>query len=321
MINFAIYEFDSNLYDLYPTLPSRFTYTNSDEIGSNGIVTRTLSCEDSELTKLTYIIFGSDTITDREKSLLKVTYLNTSNVTSMNSMFRGCDNLTSLDLSNFNTSKVTNMASMFNGCSNLTSLNVSNFNTSLVTNTSYMFGGCSSLTSLDLSNFDTSLVTNMNYMFSGCNSLTSLDLSGFNTSLVTSMTYMFHGCNSLTSLDLSNFDTSKVTNTSYMFNGCSNLTTIFTLNASVDTINKLILNLTTRSENSNGSLYVSDTIDISSVDVSAANAKYWKIVVVTETVDSNEIKKIYHQNTAVANVKYGPSTNVKHVYMFRLSDK
>lgn len=75
MINFAIYEFDSNLYDLYPILPDGFTYTHSDEIGSNGIVTRTLSCEDSELVKLTSIRFGtSGSVIDREKSLMKLSY-------------------------------------------------------------------------------------------------------------------------------------------------------------------------------------------------------------------------------------------------------
>ena len=40
------------------------------------------------------------------------------------------------------------MSSMFNGCSNLTTLDLSNFNTSSVTNMSYMFYRCSSLTSI-----------------------------------------------------------------------------------------------------------------------------------------------------------------------------
>ena len=322
MINFAIYEFDSNLYDLYPTLPDGFTYTHSDEIDSNGIVTRTLSCEDSELVKLTSIIFGiTGTVTNREKSLLRVTYVNTSNVTNMMCMFRGCSCLTSLDVSNFDTSLVTNMSYMFYGCNNLTSLDLSNFNTSQVTDMYATFKGCKSLTSLNLSSFNTSKVNTMSFMISECNSLTSLDLSNFDTSQLTDMSFMFNGCNNLISLDLSSFDTSKVTTMIHMFNGCSQLKSLYMAGTSEDTINKIISTVITRSEGSNGNLYVSDTIDISSVDVSTANTKYWTIVVVTETVDSNEIKKIYHQNTAVANVKYGPSTNVKHVYMFRLSDK
>ena len=93
---------------------------------------------------------------------------NTSNVTSMNSIFSICSGLTSLDLSGFDTSNVTNMESMFNECISLTSLDVSGFDTSKVTNMQNMFSSCSKLTSLDLSGFDTSKVTNMQNMFKYC---------------------------------------------------------------------------------------------------------------------------------------------------------
>ena len=71
-------------------------------------------------------------------------------------MFRGCSNVTEIDLSNFDTSKVTNMGYMFAYCSQLTSLDLSNFITSNVTNMGCMFDGCSQLSFLDLSNFETS---------------------------------------------------------------------------------------------------------------------------------------------------------------------
>ena len=67
------------------------------------------------------------------KTITGIEHLNTSNVTNMDQMFRGCESLTSLDVSNFNTAKVTNMRLMFNYCFGLTSLDVSNFNTSNVT--------------------------------------------------------------------------------------------------------------------------------------------------------------------------------------------
>lgn len=226
MINFAIYEFDSNLYDFYPTMPEDFTYTHSDEVGSDGIVTRTLSCEDSELTKLTSIIFGASGNADRGKSLLNVTYVDTTNITDMSNMFRGCIGLTSLELSNFNTAKVTNMGSMFNSCAKLTSLDLSSFNTAEVINMDNMFNGCAALTSLDLSNFNTSKVITMLTMFYGCSQLTSLDLSSFNTINVTNMNGMFYGCSKLTSLDLSNFNTAKVPSMTSMFQNCSKLTSL-----------------------------------------------------------------------------------------------
>jgi len=51
-------------------------------------------------------------------------------VTSMNEMFRGCTNLTSVDVSGFNTGNVTYMEYMFSGCTNLTNLDLSNFDLS-----------------------------------------------------------------------------------------------------------------------------------------------------------------------------------------------
>ena len=176
--------------------------------------------------KLTSIEFGSG--------------FNTSNVTDMHELFRGCNKLTSLNVSSFNTSNVQRMDAMFYGCSGLTSLDVSNFNTSnvvLMTRTvdtvldyytGYssnqevqiarnnelirfgMFAQCSSLTSLDLSSFNTSKVTDMRGLFDGCKNLTSLNVSSFNTSNVKYMDAMFRGCSSLTSLDLSNFNPSHV---------------------------------------------------------------------------------------------------------------
>ena len=77
-----------------------------------------------------------------------------------------------------NTSNVTDMESMFRGCSGLTSLDVSSFNTNMVTDMSYMFKGCTSLTSLTLSNFNTSNVTYMDSMFYGCTNLKTIRMAG-----------------------------------------------------------------------------------------------------------------------------------------------
>ena len=173
------------------------------------------------VTNMSYMFYGCNNLTS-----LNLSNFDTSEVTNMDSMFQGCNKLTSLDVSNFNTSKVTTMNSMFYNCTNLTSLDVSNFNTSKVTTMYNMFGSCTNLTSLDVSNFGTSNVTNISQMFYNCSKLTSLDLSNFNTSKVTNMNWMFYNCKNLTSLNLSNFDTSSVTNMSQMFQGCTNLTSL-----------------------------------------------------------------------------------------------
>ncbi len=175
----------------------------------------------------------------------------TRNVTTMESMFEECKNLTNLDLTNnkFNTSNVTTMANLFYGCSSLTNIDLThaNFDTSKVTNMSRMFAFCNSLTSLDLthSNFDTSNVTNMSEMFWCCNRLTSLDLthSNFDTSNVTNMGGMFESCYRLGSIDLThdNFNTSNVTNMSSMFAFCE-LTSIDLSHPNFDTSNVTDMN-------------------------------------------------------------------------------
>ena len=160
-------------------------------------------------------------------------------LSNMNSMFRGCSGLTSLNLRNFNTSNVTRMNFMFGGCSGFTSLDLSSFDTSNVTEMISMFYECSSLSSLTLSNFDTSKVTRMDGMFNNCNGLTSLDLRNFNTSNVVYMSNMFDGCSGLTSLDLSGWNMSNVTSMYGMFDGCSNSLNIRMIGCSSETVGKI----------------------------------------------------------------------------------
>ncbi|MBO7610067.1 MAG: BspA family leucine-rich repeat surface protein, partial [Muribaculaceae bacterium] len=115
--------------------------------------------------------------------------------------FAGMKNLTSIEgLEYFNTDKMVTMNNMFSGCSNLTSIDLSGFDTGNVINMLGMFGNCSNLTTLDLSGFDTDRVTTMEYMFIGCSNLTTLDLSGFDTGDVFYMKGMFTNCSKLTTI-------------------------------------------------------------------------------------------------------------------------
>ncbi|UZN42446.1 BspA family leucine-rich repeat surface protein [Lactobacillus sp. IBH004] len=99
--------------------------------------------------------------------------------TSMAEMFENDPNLTTLEglnSSNFDTSLVSDMSNMFKGCTALSNLDLSSLNTSNVTTMNNMFDGCDNLTSLNLSSFDTSKVKTMNDMFSSCPNLTKLTL-------------------------------------------------------------------------------------------------------------------------------------------------
>ena len=161
------------------------------------------------------------------KQIEGIENLNTTNVTNMTSMFYGCSQLTSLDVTHFNTENVVHMKNMFINCSSLASLDVTHFNTENVANMGYMFYGCSQLTSLDVTHFNTANVFVMYSMFSGCSSLTSLDVTHLNTANVLAMNDMFSGCSSLTSLDVSHFNTKNVEYIMNIFKGCSALTTIY----------------------------------------------------------------------------------------------
>ena len=144
-------------------------------------------------------------------------------------LFRNCKKLPAVNFpESFYTGNVINMYSMFRGCESLTSLNLSKFNTSKATDMGYMFYDCKALTSITLSSlFGTGNVTYMSHMFSDCQNLQAVDLRSFNTSKATDMDSMFSGCTSLIFLDLSMFDTRKVQYMEAMFSECEHLQRIF----------------------------------------------------------------------------------------------
>ena len=181
----------------------------------------------STMTTMKSMFFGCDKLTS-----IDLSGLNASSVTDMSGMFSSCDSINSIDLLGMDTSSVTNMSSMFNYCISLSSIDLSGLNTSKVTNMSHMFTECRSLKSIDFSGFDTSKVIDMNCVFNDCEKLESIDLSKFNTSAVTNMNGMFGGyrydgteyISGFTSLDLSSFNTSNVTDMNCMFDYCKKLT-------------------------------------------------------------------------------------------------
>ena len=260
----AKYKFDSSIYaDLIPEFNAEFTsdlYTITDEVdseNSNHIIRTIESDSLPTLMRFGRVYVEGETVTDnRTDSLLEILDMNTTGLTDCNYMFRYNTNLTSISCE-WDTSNVTTMYTMFHNCSNLNSLDVSNWDTSNVTSMTNTFNGCSSLTLLDINNWDTSNVTNMQNMFRYC-TLTSLDVSNWNTSNVTNMSGMFYNCINLTSLDVSNWNTSRVTDMHGMFQYCSSLTSLDISNwdtSNTETIHALLYNT---------ALY---TINISNLDL------------------------------------------------------
>ena len=158
---------------------------------------------------------------------LDLSGFDTSEVTSMESMFDGCYHVKTIDTSSFDTSRVTSMESMFKDCHQLETINTSGFDTSNVTTMAEMFDDCKSLRHVDLSRFDTSRVTDMHMMFSGCMNLWDFEVTSFDTSNVTYMSYMFHNCYAIRTLDLSSFDTSGVTESENMIHSMRDIKKIY----------------------------------------------------------------------------------------------
>ena len=167
-----------------------------------GYLIKTLDLSDVNITGITSLSKAFYDHCRETESIIFPSTFDTSNVTNMSLAFGNCNNLKTLDLSNWNFSKVTGtgydfsevgLNQMFNGCNSLTSIT---FPSTVYPNNGdvsayQMFCRCESLLSLDLSGWNTSNFVNMGSMFSNCTSLTSLNLSNWNTSNVTSMSGMF----------------------------------------------------------------------------------------------------------------------------------
>ena len=164
------------------------------------------------------------------EEIVNLKCLNTKDVEDMSYMFclTGCDykTLKSLDLSNFNTSNVTTMRSMFNGCNKITELDVSSFDTKNVETMMYMFQYCSKLKAIDCSNFDTENCTDLTYMFGYCYELESVNVKNWNTENCSSFKGTFAYCYAITELDLENWDTSSATHVCNTFWHCHELTKV-----------------------------------------------------------------------------------------------
>jgi pilin isopeptide linkage protein/uncharacterized repeat protein (TIGR02543 family) len=119
------------------------------------------------------------------------------------SAFSGCSSLTTINgIEDLNVSACKNFNSLFFGCSNLTSLDLSRWKTTNITSISSVFFNCSKLTSLNVSTWDTSKVTNANTALSNCTALETLDLSSWSTSAITNASSVFANDTALKSVTL-----------------------------------------------------------------------------------------------------------------------
>ena len=142
-----------------------------------------------------------------------IAYEDTENVYNMNSMFRTCNNLTTIP--QLNTSNATDISSMLYQCRSLTSIPL--LDTSKVINMSYTFYGCTKLTSIPA--LDVSKVTDMGSIFKDCSSLKSILMTGMKVSFNISASTKFEESDLVTILN----NLATVTTTKTLTMGATNL--------------------------------------------------------------------------------------------------
>ena len=161
----------------------------------------------------------------RDYSSLQVTatdFPDLSNVTSLESMFEGCQSLNSpFNINNWNVSNIENISAMFKGCLNFNQA-LSLWDTSNITDMSSLFEGARQFNQ-NIGNWNTSNVNDMSKLFKDAFDF-NRNIGNWNTSNVTNMFEMFNGNISAGFVyafnqDIGNWNTSGVTNMSGMFKG------------------------------------------------------------------------------------------------------
>ena len=152
-----------------------------------------------------------------------------------NSLLSGMENsLVRIDLSDFDTSEFSSLSSLFGYFTKLESVNLSGLDTRNVDSLSMMFYNCSKLTEIDLSSFNTVNVVAVDGMFCGCTNLKRI-IGTLNMRFVTGFSNMFKGCKNLEYVDLSGFN-ALISIGIGMFSGCDKLKVIDLSNMYFDDI-------------------------------------------------------------------------------------
>ena len=277
MAKIAEYRFNSDI-DTLPDFEVGFTYTTTDTINNDGTTTRIIESD----TLPNCIYFESKT------GLIEVEYLETSNITDMDSMFSGCTNLVSLNGTGWNTSNVRSMYSTFHDCTSLVSLiGLSDWDTSSVIDFLWVFDSCSSLKEIEIHGWDLSNVTGeiFNCTFWNCSSLEKAIFPNWELPSAPYCFAMFGGCPNLKIIDFTGWNVDYLDDTTRMFTS-SVLTCVILNDCNANTINEIIDALPSLSTNG----VILTNTDTSSLNVSAANSKSYsfaKLKVATYKFNSN----------------------------------
>ena len=144
-------------------------------------------------------------------SFIDLTDLDISELDDLSGVFARLNKVEVVDISGWDTSNVTTMEDMFRKCSKLKNIiGIENLDVSKLKNANSMFYMCENLVELDLTNWNTISLENMSYMFYNCSNLKIIkNIENWQLPNIQDVSYMFYDCTKL-DVDLSNWDLTNI---------------------------------------------------------------------------------------------------------------
>ena len=181
----------------------------------------------SETTTMDALFYGCTNLT----TVLGIEQLSTQNVTNISRLFTNCSSIDNVDLSAWNTSNVKNISRLFQGCTSLSNvrLNWDETNTRNFTDISYAFYQCEGLTSLADTGIESWVLPNAtegSAVFYNCINLQSANLECWNPTKIVNLPWLFYGCENLQKFSLDGWSVPSLLDLQQAFSGCTNLEVI-----------------------------------------------------------------------------------------------
>ena len=144
-------------------------------------------------------------------SFIDLTDIDISELDDLSDIFTRLNEVEVIDISGWDTSNVTSMDDMFRKCTKLKNIiGIENLDVSKLEDANGMFYMCENLVELDLTNWNTISLENMSYMFYNCSNLKIIkNIENWQLTNIKDVSYMFYDCAKL-DVNLSNWDLTNI---------------------------------------------------------------------------------------------------------------
>ena len=144
-------------------------------------------------------------------SFIDLTDIDVSELDDLSDIFTRLNEVEVIDISGWDTSNVTSMDDMFRKCAKLKNIiGIENLDVSKLEDANGMFYMCENLVELDLTNWNPVSLQKTHYMFYGCSNLKIIkNIENWQLPNIMDVSSMFYDCTKL-DVDLSNWDLTNV---------------------------------------------------------------------------------------------------------------